>query len=219
MNIRQKLLLPPGALLGLMLLLGVAGFMGLNSSNNSVRDIYDVRFQAFKGSSDALADVAAAHAGVYRLFTWLNNYDAARIKQATDGINQRIDQADAHLSALTATQALPRETRKVVIGLQKDLAEYRKQVMQAIDYAQIDSNMGMTGMQTADQGFTALENKAEKLVEKYRARAEALADEIEPTPLRELLYYLVDSVLDQQPASLPEPAVQLLQLTTHEQTA
>ena len=171
MNIRQKLLLPPGALLGLMLLLGVAGFMGLNSSNNSVRDIYDVRFQAFKGSSDALADVAAAHAGVYRLFTWLNNYDAARIKQATDGINQRIDQADAHLSALTATQALPRETRKVVIGLQKDLAEYRKQVMQAIDYAQIDSNMGMTGMQTADQGFTALENKAEKLVEEQDAKA------------------------------------------------
>src|SRR5262249_44012649 len=38
--------------------------------------------------------------------------------------------------------------------------------------------------------------KAEKLVEKYRARAEALADEIEPVELRELLYYLVDNVLD-----------------------
>src|SRR5262249_1649336 len=38
--------------------------------------------------------------------------------------------------------------------------------------------------------------KAEKLVEKYRARAEAVADEVEPTELRELLYYLVDTVLD-----------------------
>ncbi len=56
--------------------------------------------------------------------------------------------------------------------------------------------------------------KAEKLIEKYRARAEALADEIEPTPLRELLYYLVDSVLDRQSAALPEPAVQMLQLST-----
>ena len=42
--------------------------------------------------------------------------------------------------------------------------------------------------------------KAEKLVEKYRARAEAIADEVTPVELRELLYYLVDTVLDR-----PEP--------------
>ncbi len=54
--------------------------------------------------------------------------------------------------------------------------------------------------------------KAEKLVEKYRARAEAVADEIQPTELRELLYYLVDSVLD-RPARA-EPAVPpLIQLS------
>jgi hypothetical protein len=42
-------------------------------------------------------------------------------------------------------------------------------------------------------------DKADKLVEKYRARAEAIADEVLPTELRELLYYLVDTVLDRQP--------------------
>ncbi|HJZ60263.1 MAG TPA: polyprenyl synthetase family protein [Gemmataceae bacterium] len=38
--------------------------------------------------------------------------------------------------------------------------------------------------------------KADKLVEKFRAKAEALADEVEPTEFRELLYYLVDTVLE-----------------------
>ena len=38
--------------------------------------------------------------------------------------------------------------------------------------------------------------KADKLVDKFRAKAEALADEVEPTELRELLYYLVDTVLE-----------------------
>ena len=38
--------------------------------------------------------------------------------------------------------------------------------------------------------------KAEKLIEKSRARAEAVADDVQPTALRELLYYLVDTVLD-----------------------
>ncbi len=53
--------------------------------------------------------------------------------------------------------------------------------------------------------------KAEKLIEKYRARAEAVADEIDPAELRELLYYLVDNVLDRQPP--PEPgATTLIQL-------
>jgi geranylgeranyl diphosphate synthase type II len=54
--------------------------------------------------------------------------------------------------------------------------------------------------------------KANKLIEKYRARAEAIADETEPTELRELLYYLVDSVLDRQPPAA-EPPVQMVQLT------
>ncbi len=38
--------------------------------------------------------------------------------------------------------------------------------------------------------------KADKLVDKFRAKAEALADDVEPVEFRELLYYLVDSVLE-----------------------
>jgi geranylgeranyl diphosphate synthase type II len=48
--------------------------------------------------------------------------------------------------------------------------------------------------------------KADKLVEKYRARAEAIADEVEPTELRELLYYLVDTVLDRPQGDAVEEA-------------
>jgi geranylgeranyl pyrophosphate synthase len=54
-------------------------------------------------------------------------------------------------------------------------------------------------------------DKADKLVEKYRARAEAIADDVQPSELRELLYYLVDNVLDRQPPASPEPAA-LVQL-------
>jgi geranylgeranyl pyrophosphate synthase len=54
--------------------------------------------------------------------------------------------------------------------------------------------------------------KADKLIDKFRARSEAVADEVEPTELRELLYFLVDTVLDRQPPPEPE-APPLLQLT------
>jgi geranylgeranyl pyrophosphate synthase len=48
--------------------------------------------------------------------------------------------------------------------------------------------------------------KARKLVEKYRQRAEAIADEIEPEKLRELLYYMVDTALADESVE-PEIAV------------
>src|SRR5262249_55573187 len=53
-------------------------------------------------------------------------------------------------------------------------------------------------------------DKAEKLVDKYRARAEGFADEAEPTELRELLYFLVDTILDRRP--LVEESEALVQL-------
>ncbi|MBO0799770.1 MAG: polyprenyl synthetase, partial [Blastocatellia bacterium] len=47
--------------------------------------------------------------------------------------------------------------------------------------------------------------KARALVEKYRGRAEAIADEVEPDELRELLYFLVDTVLADE-STEPEQA-------------
>ena len=55
--------------------------------------------------------------------------------------------------------------------------------------------------------------KAEKLVEKYRARAEAIADDVEPTELRELLYHLVDTVLERAEPESPEGMPQIVQLS------
>jgi geranylgeranyl pyrophosphate synthase len=53
--------------------------------------------------------------------------------------------------------------------------------------------------------------KVDKLIDKFRAKAEAIADETEPVELRELLYYLVDTVLD-RPDKVAEPNSALLQL-------
>jgi geranylgeranyl pyrophosphate synthase len=56
--------------------------------------------------------------------------------------------------------------------------------------------------------------KARKLVEKYRQRAEAIADEVEPEKLRELLYFLVDTALADESAE-PEVAPDLVVLTNN----
>jgi len=164
MNIRQKFLLSPGVVLVLMLLLGITGFLGLRSSNNALDDIYNKQFQNFRSSSNALQNVASAHADVYRLFTWLNNYDDAKIKQASVNINTRIDKAIELIKELAANSQLSEEGQKNLTEIQTDLAKYRKQVGNAIDMAQVDPNLGITGMQSADRIFTGLHTKAETLI-------------------------------------------------------
>jgi len=53
--------------------------------------------------------------------------------------------------------------------------------------------------------------KAQKLVEKFRSRAEAIADDVESEDFRRLLYFLVDSVLEKTEPETPEPLA-LIQL-------
>jgi geranylgeranyl pyrophosphate synthase len=74
---------------------------------------------------------------------------------------------------------------------------------------------GLTILDRVRQLYLAIGvfEKADRLVDKFKAKAEALADEVEPIELRELLYYLVDTVLEK--GTLPQAGVtQLVQLGT-----
>lgn len=56
--------------------------------------------------------------------------------------------------------------------------------------------------------------KAEQLIEKYRARAEAVADDLQEDELRRLFYYLVDSVLERPAFEAPVVVVPTLNLVS-----
>jgi geranylgeranyl pyrophosphate synthase len=51
--------------------------------------------------------------------------------------------------------------------------------------------------------------KADKLVEKYRARTESIADEVENDDFRALLYFLVDTILDKEESDPSEAMMSL----------
>lgn len=53
--------------------------------------------------------------------------------------------------------------------------------------------------------------RAQTLVEKCRSRAEALADEVQPEELRQLLYFLIDTILAD--STVPVPQVKLVPLS------
>ena len=100
------------------------------------------------------------------------------------------------------------EANKVVGG--QDLERSRPTVLMALAWAAADAT-GRSALLSgqADEVQAVLESsgaisKAEGLVEKSRARAEAIADEIVPESLRALLYFLVDTVLAHGESPTPE---------------
>ena len=80
MKIRQKLLSLPSVVLVFMMVLGVVAILAMNKMGDSAREIYEVQFKKYQLSTASLDDARAANIGVYRLFTWLNNYDENKIK-------------------------------------------------------------------------------------------------------------------------------------------
>lgn len=54
---------------------------------------------------------------------------------------------------------------------------------------------------------------ADRLIDKHQARAEAVADDIQPEDLRRLMYFLIDSILERP--EIPEPQVTTIPLVNN----
>jgi geranylgeranyl pyrophosphate synthase len=112
-----------------------------------------------------------------------------------------------------------RPTLLLALALEGSKPATREELLTILQHASVARANGQTKPQpivlervrrlfTESQAFV----KAEAMVDKFRARAEAVADDVQPEELRELLYYLIDSVLDRLqslPEAVPQQLVQL----------
>lgn len=170
MKIRQKLLISPVLVLAFTLILGVVGASNMLSTRLSLNNLYNVHMHNVTLSNEALTEFSAAHADVYRLFNWLNNYDGKQITAATDNIEKRIEKTSMQIKQIHSTDINP-ETKLLLDTIASKLPDYKKNVLQAIEYAQVDPNMGLTGMQNADATFVSIEKQVRELVNLTDAQA------------------------------------------------
>ena len=120
--------------------------------------------------------------------------------------------------ALDAAEA----RRRGRLGRRRDVLGGRPTVLWALALATLDETDQQALLATADpsseltdrQRIAAVKrlydkakvfDQATRLVDKHQTRAEEIADEIEPEPLRRLLYHLIDTVLERP--SRPAPSL------------
>lgn len=104
-------------------------------------------------------------------------------------------------------QAL-RPTVMLALAIEAASEEQRKELQEILDLSPTDEFRAPRLRRLYEQ--LGVFEKAEALVDKSRARAEALADDVENDQLRQLLYFLVDTVLAPEEDAAPEQNVDVL---------
>lgn len=191
MKIRGKLLSLPSMVLVFMVILGLVAVMAMRAMEHSTRDIYEVQFQKYQLSVASLDDARAANIGVYRLFTWLNNYDENQIKTAAAEIDKNLDEAMLSAQRLLAENKLVADEKKTIEEVLTSLATYKKEIADAIEMADIDPNMGLTSMQTADKTFLSLQEKIQSLVDSADKSAQQQFKKTVETSSRAILGFVI----------------------------
>ena len=116
---------------------------------------------------------------------------------------------DSHNKLLSGqdAQAL-RPTVMLALAIEAASDAQRKELQEILDLSPTDEFRAPRLRRLYEQ--LGVFDKAEALVDKSRARAEALADDVENDQLRQLLYFLVDTVLAPEADEPPEQIVDVL---------
>ncbi len=177
MRLYQRILLAPGLALLFLIVFAAVSYRAGNVSQQAMKEIFDTRFGIFQKTDKVLADVDAAHTRLYRLVTWIGNYDEAKAARASSELGAQIEGAAAVVRDLEGRAGLADEERRILKAILGQLASYQKHAATAVDLATVDVNTGLAALQTADVTFQDLRRSIDALVEVEKGLARQSYDQ------------------------------------------
>jgi methyl-accepting chemotaxis protein len=171
MKIWHKVLVPPAVAIAFLLVFGAAAHRTLAQQNQAMEALARTRMSGVIVASAAAQDLSEAHSDVYRLFSWIANLSADKVKKAVSEQKAKIDAVAASLTRYRALPHLSDAERKAVDAVVPLLPKYRKMVEDAIDLSTGDLSTGAMAMQTADAQFRDMIRSLDQLVEIERSLA------------------------------------------------
>ncbi len=170
MKLSQKMLVSPMVVIIFLLVLGWVSYRGLISQKEAMEDVYQNRLQKYQINAGLANDLATIHTNLYKLISWANaNYEEKKIQSLGQEQIQALAKAVQIVGQGRASNNLTQEEKLLYENLGRQLSEYQKVALSAIDLATSDLNMATMYMGNADdkyqvlyktlQDLLALENK------------------------------------------------------------
>jgi methyl-accepting chemotaxis protein len=171
MKIWHKVLVPPAVAIAFLLVFGAVAHRMLAQQNEAMEALAKTRMSGVIVASGAAQDISEVHSDAYRLFSWIANLGADKVKKAVSDQKAKIDAVGAALTRYRALPHLADAERKAVDSVLPLLPKYRQMVEDAIDLSTGDLSTGAMAMQTADVQFRDMVRSLDQLVEIERALA------------------------------------------------
>jgi methyl-accepting chemotaxis protein len=169
----QRILLAPLLVLLGLLLFALVAFQALDVGRTALQDIFQTRLGFYQSVGQVSTKMDGVHASVYRLVTWIGNYDDAKVASRAADLARQTDAAATVVSTLASTSRIsPQESGHLKTALGQ-IAAYKKSMSLALDLATADVNMGLSALQTADLDFQHLRENLDGLIAEERVLAQS----------------------------------------------
>ena len=141
LNMMAKILVAPVLVIALLVLFGMASYLGMSTQKGALSDIFNSRFKSYQTSAKLANDLTDVHMGTYRLLAWETaRYERSRINGLAKELTDTLKNAVATVQqGIDAKQTTPQE-KKLYESTMKELLDYQKAILSAIDLAESDLN-------------------------------------------------------------------------------
>ena len=165
MKVWQKVLVAPAVTIIFLLVFGGLSYGVLMQQNAALEDLTKNRFAGYQIAADSAQNISEVHSNVYRLLTWIGNFNEDKIKKITDEEKAKIDNVIGSITRFDQLPNLTAEERKLGETVIVKLGKYRLAVHNAVDISTVEVAMGMMAMQAADAQFQAMLKDFKDLVQ------------------------------------------------------
>jgi len=166
LSMMTKILVAPVLVIALLVLFGLASYVGLTTQKGALNDIYNSRFKNYQVSARLVNELTNVHMNTYRLLSWETaRYDHAKIeklgKEQLDTLKKAVETVKMATASITST---PQE-KKIYEDMNKELGDYQKAIVSAIDLSESDLNFATMFMAKADEEFMGIDKVTRDLLE------------------------------------------------------
>ncbi len=189
MKFRTQILIPSLVSIVLMVVLGMMTWQAMHYIQGETNVLSEQGIKTSMLANTARTHLLQSSTATYRLFTWMDSFDEARIQKETDNIN--IDAAAQVLAELVQVAGINEKEKEAINEASETLKKYKKSLKQALDIASSDVATGAAMMHAADKRFQIISNFIDQLVLDQQQKADTAVNSVKSAISRSIFLSLM----------------------------
>ncbi len=174
LSLMAKILTAPALTIVLLVFFGIVSYVGLTTQKRALHDIFENRFKSYETSANLANDLVAVHMNIYRLLSWeVARYDRGKIAALGKEQIETLKRSVETVKRSIGSPLLSAEEKKLYEIMLKELLDYEKAILSAIDLSESDLNFATMFMGTADEQFKEIERATAELLVLEKKMSEA----------------------------------------------